>query len=70
MRVVAKQFFRRIPGAVGVNAMVALASAAVFLLAYELSLLIKFLGGQNIDPYLLKLKLLALWVLRAYPKIR
>jgi hypothetical protein len=45
MRVVAKQFFRRIPGAVGLNAMVAFAGAALFLFSYELLLFIKFLGA-------------------------
>jgi hypothetical protein len=45
MRGVAKQFFQDIPRAVGLNAMVAFVSAAVFLFGYELLLLIKFLGA-------------------------
>ncbi len=45
MRVVARQFFRGLPGAVGLNAMVPFASAALFLFSYELLLLIKFLGA-------------------------
>ena len=45
MRIAAEQFFRSMPGAVGLNAMVAFISAVVFLLGYELLVLIKFLGA-------------------------
>jgi|tagenome__1003787_1003787.scaffolds.fasta_scaffold19004559_1 hypothetical protein len=41
MRTVVAQFFRRIPGAVGSNATVAIGSAAAFLLSYELLVLVK-----------------------------
>lgn len=44
MRTVVAQFFRRIPGAVGLNATVAFGSAAAFLLSYELLVLVKMFG--------------------------
>lgn len=50
MRGFAAQFFRNIPGAVGLNVVVALGSAAAFLLGYELLMLVKFFGlGRSLQ---------------------
>ena len=43
MRGISGQFFRNIPGAIALNAVVAFVSAAAFLVGYELLVLAKFL---------------------------
>jgi hypothetical protein len=47
MLAVITQFFRSIPGAVGLNAIVAFASAAAFLLSYEGLVLVRWFGAAR-----------------------
>jgi hypothetical protein len=44
MKSFALQFFRNVPGAIGLNAAVAIGSAAVFFVGYELVMSVKFFG--------------------------